>query len=119
MYVRPQRVWFFSHFGHEFGNMAATVTPRVPSRSNRVFENSPSFSTPSSKSPQAKQQQTAPSGDGKKEDKSDLVLQRLDEIEDLIMAKVSTLLNDFKSKLETQIKEEMMKLLDHMIALCS
>ena len=31
------------------------------------------------------------------------------------MAKVSTLLNDFKSKLEMQMKEEMTKLYDHMI----
>lgn len=87
------------------------------SRSKRVFGNFSSFSTPSGKSPQAKQQQTAPStGDGKKEDKSDLILQRLDEIEDSIMAKVSTLIDDFKSKLETQMKEEMTKLHDRMIA---
>ena len=95
--------------------MAATVTPRVPSRSKRVFGNSSSFSTPSSKSPQAKQQRSAPSGDEIKEDKSDLILQRLDEIEDSIMAKVSTLLDDFKSKLEMQMKEEMTKLYDRMI----
>ena len=41
----------------------------------------------------------------KKEDKSDLILQRLDEIEDSIMAKVSTPLDDFKSKLEVQNNE--------------
>ena len=75
--------------------MAATVTPRVPSRSKRVFENPP-FSTSRSKSRQAKQQWTAPSGDGKKENKSDLILQRPDEIEDSIMAKVPTQLVDFQ-----------------------
>ena len=76
--------------------MAATVTPHVPSRSKRVFENPPSFSTSKSKSRQAKQQWTAPSGDGKKENKSDLILQRPDEIEDSIMAKVPTRLVDFQ-----------------------
>ena len=93
------------------------MTSCVPLHSKHVFGNSPSFSTPSGKSPQAKQQRTAPSsGDEKKEDKSDLILQRLDEIEDSIMVKVSTLLDDFKSKLEMQMKEEMSKLHDRMIA---
>ena len=96
--------------------MAAVVTPRVPSRSKRVsFGNSPSFSTPSSKRPQAKQQRTAPSGDAEKVDKSDLILQRLDQIEDAIMAKVSTLLEDFKSELEMKMKDEITKLHERML----
>ena len=90
--------------------MAAVMTARAPPRSKREYENSLIPKTPNSKSPRAKLQRNDKSTEEDKENKSDRILRRLDEIETSIMASVQTLLSDFKSKLEIQMKEEMKKM---------
>ena len=93
--------------------MAAVTTPGAPIRSKREHESTSFIATPSSKSPKSKQLRTA---ETESSGNSNLILQRLDDMENAIMASVTAALTDFKAKIELQLKEEMKKLEDSLVA---
>ena len=94
-------------------NMAAVMTPRAPIRSKREHESTSFIATPSSKSPKSKQLRTS---ETESSGNSNLILQRLDDMENAIMASVTAALTDFKAKIKLQLKEEMKKLEDSLVA---
>ena len=93
--------------------MAAVTTPRAPIRSKREHENTSFIATPSSKSPKSKQLRTS---ETESSGNSNLIPQRSNDMENAIMASVTAALTDFKVKIELQLKEEMKKLEDSLVA---
>ena len=93
--------------------MAALTTPCAPICSKHEHENLSFIATPSSKRPKSKQLRTS---ETESSGNSNLILQRLDDIEKAIMASVTAVLTNFKVKIELQLKEEMKKLDDSLVA---